>query len=70
MKLQKKASTYIQRVLDNMFLIKIFNKIDPEVNRYEKELFKQNAASINNQKVGNVNANFPNFTTYFLMSIC
>ena len=65
----KEASTYIQRVLDNMFLIKIFNKIDPEVNRYEKELFKQNAASINNQKVGNVNANFPNFTTYFLMSI-
>tara|TARA_E500000178_G_scaffold356690_1_gene437242 strand:- start:15038 stop:16654 length:1617 start_codon:yes stop_codon:yes gene_type:complete len=65
----KEASTYIQRVLDNMFLIKIFNKIDPEVNRFEKELLKQNAASINNQKVGNINANFPNFTTYFLMSI-
>ena len=65
----KEASTYIQRVLDNMFLIKIFNKIDPEVERYENELNKFIKASINNQKVGNINANFPGFTTYFLMSI-
>ncbi len=65
----KEASTYIQRVLDNMFLIKIFNKIDLEVSRFENELDKTLKAVINNQKVGNVNANFPNFTTYFLMSI-
>jgi ATP-binding cassette subfamily B protein AbcA/BmrA len=65
----KEASTYIQRVLDNMFLIKIFKKIDPEVERYENELNKFIKASINNQKVGNINANFPGFTTYFLMSI-
>jgi len=67
--ISKEASSYIQRVLDNMFLIKIFNKIDLEVDRYDSELRKFIKASINNQKVGNVNANFPGFVTYFLMSI-
>ena len=55
-------SENVERVIDNLYLIKILNKFTDE-----KELFKNNLnnyydAQINNQKYGTLNSLFPTFS--------
>ena len=62
-------SENVERVIDNLYLIKILNKFTDE-----KELFKNNLnnyydAQINNQKYGTLNSLFPTFITMIILSI-
>ena len=62
-------SENVERVIDNLYLIKILNKFTDE-----KELFKNNLnnyydAQINNQKYGTLNSLFPTFITMMILSI-
>ena len=53
----------IQRVVDNMFLIKLLNKEKEEVNRFSTTLDNLNSSLLNNHKYGILNF-FPKFYNY------
>ena len=62
-------SENVERVIDNLYLIKILNKFTDE-----KELFKNNLknyydAQLNNQKYGTLNSLFPTFITMMILSV-
>lgn len=62
-------SNNVERVVDNLYLIKILNKF-----KYEKSLFSESLsdyyyAQFNNQKYGTLNSIFPSFVTMFLLSL-
>lgn len=59
----------IQRVVDNMFLIKLLNKEKEEVNRFSTTLENLNSSLLNNHKYGILNSFFPSFITIFILSI-
>lgn len=62
-------SDNVERVIDNLYLIKILNKF-----KFEKKSFKLNLdnyynSQINNQKYGTLNSLFPTFITMFFLSV-
>ncbi len=59
----------IQRVVDNIFLIKILKTSDFEFNVYRKNLKAANKAQYNNFKYGAINSLVPNFITLFIFSV-
>ena len=59
----------IQRVVDNMFLIKLVNKESEEISRFSKTLDKLNESLFNNHKFGVLNSFLPSFITIFILSI-
>lgn len=62
-------NSHLQKILENIFLIKLLHKIEDEVSTFRKILKKFYTASLNNQKVGVLTTSFPTFATYFLLSI-
>ncbi len=62
-------SEHLQKVLENIFLIKLLNKVEDEKKRFRTYLKKVNKAQLNNQKVGTITTSFPTFATYFLLSV-
>ncbi len=62
-------SEQLQKILENIFLIKLLKKVDEEKKQFRKFLHKLNKAELDNQKVGTVNTSFPTFATYFLLSV-
>ena len=59
----------IQRVVDNMFLIKLLNKENEEVERFSSTLNKFNRSLYSNHKYGVINSYLPSFLTLFILSI-
>ncbi len=59
----------IEKVLDNLFLIKILKFVNRELENFENSLQKFYQSRVNEVKVGTVNALMPNFFTLFLLSV-
>jgi len=59
----------IEKVLDNLFLIKILKLVNKELQNFENSLKIFYKSRVNEVKVGTVNALMPNFFTLFLLSI-
>jgi ATP-binding cassette, subfamily B, bacterial CvaB/MchF/RaxB len=68
--IQGKAASYdIQRVVENLFLIKLLNKEKDELSRYIKRITSQRKYLLTNHKYGVINAALPSFITIFIMSV-
>ena len=59
----------VQRVVDNIFLIKILGTSVNEINRYEETTKKLQESQLKNQAYGTVNSLMPNFLTVFTISL-
>ena len=59
----------LQKILENIFLIKLLKKIEDELNIFRNTLKIYYGASLNNQKVGTLTSSFPQFATFFLLSV-
>ncbi len=59
----------VQRIVDNMFLIKILKKDKEEIERFSKTIEKHNFNEYNNHKFGTVNSFLPTLITMFVFSI-
>ena len=59
----------VQRIVDNMFLIKILKKDKEEIDRFSKTIEKHNFNEYNNHKFGTVNSFLPTLITMFVFSI-
>ena len=59
----------VQRVVDNIFLIKILGTSDKEIERYDLTTKKLQDSQLKNQIFGTINSLMPNFITVFTISI-
>ena len=62
-------SSDLERVLDNLYLIKILKKYKDEISLFKNNLSKYYDAQLNNQKYGTINSLFPTFIAMILLSI-
>ncbi len=62
-------SSDLERVLDNLYLIKILKKFKDEINIFKNNLRTYYDAQLNNQKYGTINSLFPTFIAMVLLSI-
>ena len=62
-------SNNVERVIDNLYLIKILNKFKKEKSLFNESLSDYYYAQFNNQKYGTLNSIFPSFVTMFLLSL-
>jgi ATP-binding cassette subfamily B protein len=58
----------IQKIIDNMYLIKILKTVDSEIENFRNTLKRFYTIDLNNQKVGVINSSLPSFATYFILS--
>lgn len=65
----KKVSDNVEKIIDNLFLIKILNKASFEINSFKNLLQKYYFSRVSEIKVGTIAALMPNFFTAFLLSI-
>ena len=63
------SNVEVQRVVDNMFLIKLLNKENEETRRFLRTLEKFNNSLYKNHKFGVLNSFLPSFLTLFLLSV-
>ena len=59
----------VQRIVDNMFLIKILKKENTEISKFSNTIKKLNTSQFNNHKFGAFNSFLPSFITMFVFSI-
>ena len=59
----------VQRIIDNMFLIKILKKDEEEIERFGKTIDKHNFNEFNNHKFGTVNSFLPTLITMLVFSV-
>ncbi len=59
----------VQRVVENIFLIKILGTSEEEINRYDLTTEKLQKSQLKNQMYGTINSLMPNFVTVFTISI-
>ncbi len=57
-----------EKILDNLFLIKIINLVSSEVDNFKKSLHSYYDSEYNNRRFGTLNAILPNFSTMILLS--
>ncbi|MAV56712.1 MAG: hypothetical protein CMI79_04205 [Candidatus Pelagibacter sp.] len=62
-------SKQVQKVLENIFLIKLLKKVNEELESFRTTLGRLLKAELNNQKVGTINTSFPQFAVYLLVSV-
>ena len=65
----EEISSEIEKVLDNLYLIKIINYVEKELSRFKKSLNDFYNSSLNNLRFGTLNAILPNFLTVFVVSV-
>jgi ATP-binding cassette subfamily B protein len=63
------SSSEIQRIVDNMFLIKLLKKEEEELNNFRTTLEKLNESDYKNIKWTSLNGYLPSFATMFILSI-
>ena len=66
---EHKTLETIQKVLENIYLIKILSTTKREIDDFKKTLRKYYSSVLNNYKFGAVNNLTPNFVTIFILSI-
>ena len=66
---QKKSNYEIQKIVDNMFLIKLLKKDREEIANFENVIAKLNNALLNNHRFGSINSFLPSFVTMFVFSV-
>jgi ABC-type multidrug transport system fused ATPase/permease subunit len=59
----------VEKVLDNLYLIKILKKINYEISNYNRTQKNFLDAQINNLKFGTLNSILPNFVTVFILAV-
>lgn len=67
--LSKHSNEEIQRIVDNMFLIKLLKKEEEELGKFSTTLEKQNDSSYKNIKWTSINGYLPSFSTMLILSI-
>ncbi len=65
----QESNKEIQRIIENMFLIKLLKKDTEEVNGYQKTFHKYSETTLKNHKYGAINSFLPSFTTMFVFGI-
>ena len=65
----QQISLDLEKVLDNLFLIKILKLVKKEVNNFRESLNKFYYSRLSDIKVGTANTLMPNFFTLFVLSI-
>lgn len=65
----KHSGEEIQRIVDNMFLIKLLKKEDEEIENFRNTLETLNESDYKNIKWTSLNGYLPSFTTMFILSI-
>ena len=65
----EESSKGVEKVLDNLFLIKIVNFVSKEIDSYKEVLEKYSKSRFKEVKSGTVNSILPNFFTLFALSI-
>jgi ATP-binding cassette, subfamily B, bacterial len=65
----KIANDEVQRVVDNMFLIKLLKKDSYEIDRFRNTVDTQNHNEYNNHRYGTINAFLPTLITMFIFSL-
>ena len=65
----QEISKDLERVIDNLFLIKIVNKFKDEINMFKSNLSHYYSAQLNNQKSGLINSLYPSLATMLIFSI-
>ncbi len=65
----QQSNKEVQRIVDNMFLIKILNKESEEINNFSETIRKLNTSIFNNHKFGAFTSFLPSFITMFVFSI-
>ena len=64
----KKLNDEVQRIVENIFLIKILKKDEEEINKFSKTVQDLTDSELKNFKMGLVNSQIPGFTTLFVFS--
>ena len=59
----------VQRIIENMFLIKILKKDNEEIDNFKKTVNSFNLSNLANHKYGAINSFLPSFITMFVFSI-
>tara|TARA_B100001250_G_C19798558_1_gene789891 strand:- start:265 stop:1884 length:1620 start_codon:yes stop_codon:yes gene_type:complete len=59
----------VQRIIENMFLIKLLKKDREEIDKYDNTFNEYSSTTLKNHKYGSINAFLPSFTTMFVFSI-
>lgn len=62
-------SNDLERVVDNLYLIKILNKYDTEIKKFKNNLDEYYYSQLNNQKYGIINSIVPTFSTMLILSV-
>ena len=62
-------SSNLEKVLDNLFLIKIVNQINKEVSNFKNNINLYFSSRLNDIKFGTLNTILPNFFTLFGLSV-
>ena len=65
----EESSKGVEKVLDNLFLIKIVNYVSKEISSYKSILERYAKSRFNEIKAGTINALLPNFFTVFGLSV-
>jgi ATP-binding cassette subfamily B protein len=65
----QQSNQEVQRVIENMFLIKLLKKDTEEINNYKKTFHEYSSTTLQNHKYGAINSFLPSFTTMFVFSI-
>ncbi len=65
----QQSNQEIQRVIENMFLIKLLKKDTEEINNYQKTFHEYSSTTLQNHKYGAINSFLPSFTTMFVFAI-
>ncbi len=63
-----KLNNEVQRIVENMFLIKILNKDKEEINNFETTVNSLNKSELRNFRLGLINSQIPGFVTMFTFS--
>jgi len=66
---QQSLSSLIEKVVENMFLIKILNKDSDEINKFNLEVKKYNKIQLNQIIWGSLSGYLPTFLTMFVLGI-
>ena len=62
-------NSQLQKILENMFLIKLLKTVSSEINNFKVTLKTYYKAHLDSQKVGTLTTSFPQFATLLLLSI-
>jgi ABC-type multidrug transport system fused ATPase/permease subunit len=65
----KETNYEVQRIIENMFLIKILKKDQEEIRNFKNTLGNYNLSTLKNHKYGAINSFLPSLITMFIFSI-